>query len=101
LANARAADGLVIKRDCAESMDLEMQFAAKFFQQRNITAALVAKGKICAHADTVNSSKIAGQRPNEVLTTLLAELFVEADQQNVLDAQRLNSSQFLRQRIDQ
>src|ERR1700722_2597509 len=58
------------------------------------------KNKIGAHANAVDFSKIARQPANKYLARLLAELFIELDQQNIFRSRRLEDAQFLRQRIN-
>ena len=61
----------------------------------------MAEDKIRADANAVNFSKIARQAADEFLAGLLAEFFVELDQQNRVRAERFDRAQFLRQRINQ
>ena len=80
---------------------MKSEFVTKFFQQRDIAAALVAKNEIRPHANALDFSEVAGQSADERLAGLPAERAVEMNQQQRVRAQRFNRAQFLRQRINQ
>src|ERR1700683_2130706 len=61
----------------------------------------MTENKIRADANAVNFSKIPRQTANKFLAGLLAEFFVELNQQQCVRAERFNRAQFLRQRINQ
>ena len=82
-------------------MHREMQLRAERFEQRHISATLVAEDKIASHANALNLPQVEGQSTDESLAALFAEPPVEINQQQRIRAQRFDDTQFLRQRIDQ
>src|SRR5208282_6937039 len=101
LANARAADDLTVEGHGGQSMNGETEFAAEFFEQRDVAATFVAENKIRADTEALDLSEVARQTANEIFARLSAEFFVEMNQQQRVRAQRFNRAQFLRQRINQ
>jgi hypothetical protein len=80
LPNPRAADRLAIERNRGEAMDGEVQFCSKLLEQLDITAAFVAKDKICTDANALDQAKVTGQAANKGFARLLAEAFIEVKQ---------------------
>ena len=66
LANARAADDLTVERHGGQSMNGETEFAAEFFEQRDVAAALVAENKIRADTKALDFSEVARQTADEI-----------------------------------
>ena len=100
LADARAADRLAIERDRSLTVDGKVQFLSQRLEQRDIAAAFVAKGKIAADANTVETAKIPDETADKLFAGQPAERFVEADQQRGLRTQRGDGAQFLRQSVN-
>src|SRR6266568_3178002 len=82
-------------------MDDEFQLRSEAAEQGDVPAPFVAKGEGAAHTDAVDVTEVASESADEALGRLLAERFVELDQQRRVGAQGLDGAQFLRQRINQ
>src|SRR5207244_3970372 len=78
-----------------------MQLFAKFFQQRHVAAALMAKNKIRADTDALHAAKIVNESANKRFRRLFAEGFVKTNFQQRIGAERFNRAQFLWLRINQ
>jgi hypothetical protein len=82
-------------------MDHEIQFAAEFLQESDVSASSVAKSKIRTDAYALNAAKVARELANENLSGLLAERAVESKQQQCVATEGFDGAEFLGQRIYQ
>src|SRR5258707_11108098 len=99
--NPCAADRFAVEGNGREAMDNEFQLRSEGAEQGDVSAPFVTKGEGAAHADAVDVAEVAGESADEALGRLLAEWFVELDQQRRVGAQGFDGAQFLRQRINQ
>lgn len=100
-ADAGAADGFAIEGDGGEGVNSEFQFPAELLEQLDVAAAFMAEDEIGADAEALDTFEIAGEAADEGFTRLLAEGFIEVNQEENVRAQSFDGAQFLGQGIDE
>ena len=82
-------------------MHRKPEFFSQPAEQRDVAGALVAEGEFSADAKALDPRQIFRQSANEHFAGLLAESFIEMNQQQRVRSERFNHAQLLRQRLNQ
>ncbi len=101
LTDAGATDRFTVQGHRAKAMNGEAQFDAKFFEQRDVPAPLVAEDEVAADAEAGDPNEIVCKLADEFFGGLFAEGFVEVEEQGGVCIKCGDGTEFLRDGLQQ